>query len=169
MIGRGYLFALGPEELNLALSHAHRRELQMLVDRFAPTGQVAELDKAWLAIDRCLALGFPEGPITRAVLGRAVVADRAGILATLVPPEEVPVVARELERVGEETFREGFEACAGPDPDGESEELDVLYAWGWFQRLRALYRRAAGEGRAVLFTAELWPGAAREAAAAPGP
>lgn len=169
MIGQGYLFALGAEELNLALSYAHRADLQRLVERMSPTGQVAELDKAWLAIDRCLALGFPAGALTQAVLGGVVVADRAGILATLVAPEEVPTVAAALQEVEEEAFRDGFAACAGPDPDGESEELDLLYAWGWFQRLRALYRRAADEGRAVLFAGELWPGAARPAEAAAAP
>ena len=155
MIGRGYLFALRPEEVGMAISCTSASNLHLLLATLGPAGQVAELDKAWLAIDRCLALGFPPGPLAWAVLGGRVVAEGAGLVATLVPPEDVVAVAQAVERIEEETFRDGFAAIAGPEPDGESEELDVLYAWGWFQRLRALYRRAADARQAVLFAGEL--------------
>ena len=47
--------------------------------------------------------------------------------------------------------------------DGESDELDFLYTWQWFERARDVYARAARERLGVLFTV-------RDAALrAPGP
>jgi len=165
MTGRGYLFALDPDEVRFALSCSSAADLGILLDALRGGVRTAELDKAWIAIDRCLSSGKP-GPLSAALLGGRPVLRAAGLVASLTPAEVVGEVAEALEAVDEDGFRACYEASVTGEPDGESEELDILYAWGWFQRLRALYRSAARERRAVLFAGELRPGAWHPAAAA---
>jgi hypothetical protein len=164
MTGRGYLFALDPDEVRLALACTTAADLGLLLEAFRADIRTAELDKAWLSIDRCLS-GKP-GPLSVALLGGRPVLRAAELVASLTPAEAVAEVARALEEVDEDRFRTCFEATLTGEPDGESDELDLLYAWGWFQRLRSLYRAASAERRAVLFAGELRPGAWRRSAAA---
>jgi len=165
MTGRGYLFALDPDEVRVALSCGTAAELEALLDALRNGVHTAELDKAWVALDRCLSYGRP-GPLSGAILGGRPVLRAADLVVSLAPAEDVAGIASALEEVDEDRFRACYEAAITGEPDGESEELDILYAWGWFQRLRALYRSAARERRAVLFAGELRPGAWHPAAAA---
>jgi len=38
--------------------------------------------------------------------------------------------------------------------DGEVDEVDFQYTWTWFENIRDLCRKAAGSGRAVIFTVD---------------
>jgi len=162
MLGRGYLYALRPEEARLAEVCVGAAEIRVLLEVWRRAGaRVSELDVAWLAIHRSLAHGDAGGLLSRAVLGGRLVTDDQEILATLVHAAEVDAVARALETLSEDDFRDRCSASQGAELDGESEELDLLYAWGWFQRLRGHYRDAARAGCAVLFAAQKsWSGAA---------
>src|SRR5512139_1864147 len=155
MAGRGYLFALEPEEVRELVARPGAAQVQALLDPLYEGPRWAELDRAWTSIDRCLAAGRPTGPLARAILGGKPVAATPWQVIRLVPEAEAALVAAELADVDEASFRARFEATAGPEPEGESEELDLLYAWGWFQKLREFYRAAAEAGRAVVFAAEL--------------
>jgi hypothetical protein len=168
MLGRGYLFALAPDEVALLSRCEGQGEVLVLLEVLRVAGApCSEVDKAWLALHRCLSSDDRDAPLARAVLGRKVLLDRDGALATVLPAEEVGEVARALDTIGEAEFRVRWvNAGDGEGPDGESEELDLLYAWSWFQRLRDHHRAAARAGRAVLFTARLWAASARPGAAA---
>lgn len=156
MPARGYLFALGEAQLEALRGSEAAADRDRWVTRLLTAWDrphVEEVDKAWPAIRRSLARG---GDADDPDLARALPAapdGAAGPPALVVPPEIVPRVARALDGLGEEAFRERFFATLDGEPDDESAELDYLYTWQWFQRVRALYRRAAAEGRAVLFTA----------------
>ncbi|MFT3915207.1 MAG: DUF1877 family protein [Anaeromyxobacteraceae bacterium] len=157
MTGRGYLFALDPAEVRLALGCMTSGDLGALLAGWRGGALTAELDKAWLTIDRCLGAGGKSGA-SAALLGGIPVVRARDVIASLIPADQVVEVARVLEGLDLDTFRDCFEASLTGEPDGESEELDLLYAWGWFQRLRGLYRAAAAARRAVLFAGELRPG-----------
>ena len=157
MLGRGYLYALHPEEARLAEACTDAAEMRVLLEAWRHAGaRISELDVAWLAIHRSLAHGDSGSLLARAVLGGRLVTDDQELLATLVRASEVAAVAGALETLSEDDFRDRCFATHAPEPDGESEELDLLYAWGWFQRLRGHYREAAGAGCAVLFAAQKW-------------
>jgi hypothetical protein len=167
MLGRGYLYALRPGEARVMEASSSARDVRVLLEVLRTAGaRIAELDKAWLPIHRALALGERDGVLSRAVLGGQVVTDGEGLVATLVSAVEVEAVARALEALTEDDFRDRYAACLDGEPDGETEELDLLYAWGWFQRLRAHYGAAASAGDAVLFAAQVWPADERRGAAA---
>jgi hypothetical protein len=155
MAGRGYLFALEPDEVRELCACAGAAQVHALLDPLCQGPRWAELDRAWVAIDRCLAAGRPTGPLARAILGGKPVKATPWQVVRLVPEAETALIAAELAEIDEDTFRSRFETTAGPEPEGESEELDLLYAWGWFQKLRVFYRAAAESGRAVVFAAEL--------------
>lgn len=155
MLGRGYLYALRPDEARLAEACMDAAEMRVLLEVWRRAGtRISELDVAWLAIHRSLAHGDSGSLLARAVLGGRLVTDDQELLATLVGVGEVTAVARALETLSEDDFRDRCTATHAPEPDGESEELDLLYAWGWFQRLRGHYRDAACAGCAVLFAAQ---------------
>lgn len=155
MAGRGYIFALEPDEVRALLECTSHAQVQAVLDPLCDGPRRSELDRAWVALDRCLSNGRPGGPLARAILGGKPVAATPWQVLRLVPADQVELVAVELGDVTEDLFRARFEATAGPEPEGESEELDLLYAWGWFQKLRAFYRAAAEAGRAVVFAGEL--------------
>jgi hypothetical protein len=151
--GRGLLFALGPDALAVALALGEAADLARLRDRLERTGaRVADVDKSWPILHRCLGCAGGGSPLARAVLGGRPLSEVRGTVTSLVDAAEVGDIWRALEALDEETFRGCYDTTQG-DPDGESEEMDRLYAWDGFKKVRALYRAAAAEGRAVLFVA----------------
>jgi hypothetical protein len=159
MFGRGYLFAISEDELEEFLStgsaDARERWIGRLIEGW-DARHLAEVDKAWPAIHRCLSAGptgAPQDPSLRAaLLGGIAVAASAARVASVVGREAVPRVAAALARIDEAQLRERFYDSLDQDTEAESEELEFLYTWQWFERVRDLYVSAAREGRAVLFT-----------------
>lgn len=116
---------------------------------------LCEMDKAWDAIHRVLGDGSLEGPKPPTALGKAVLGGEciADELAWLVSAEEVPAVAEALAGVDEQWFKSRFDALLQTtDYDGPGDEDDREYSWSYFCELRELYRRAAAERRAMLFS-----------------
>jgi hypothetical protein len=118
---------------------------------------------AWVAIHCALSDGtlygaLGEPPLADAVLGEHLVyQSEDGSYVYLKHPPEVADIARELGRLGREQFAEKFDmAIMEADEDVEALGLsfdaeDSEYAWTLFEHMREFYRRAAAEGRAVLF------------------
>lgn len=137
---------------------------------------LVETDKAWDAIHRCLsdfppdtpwfypvdpehgAYALPEDhgsyPLKLGVLGgRKVNDEEFDYFIRLVEPQEVADLAAALAPIDEAWMREKyFRHCKGAWP--EYGEEDFEYTWAYFGALREFYQRMAGNGRAVIFTAD---------------
>jgi hypothetical protein len=118
-------------------------------------------DKAWEAIHRCLAGGTFDyrvrTPLHRCVLSGKNLYKKPSQAWYIgyTAPEEVKETAEALGPITERWMRERYWAI---DPEAygmELSEADFKYTWGWFRPLRAFFKRAAKDGRAVVFKGEL--------------
>jgi hypothetical protein len=103
--------------------------------------------------------GGPEGgpgPLAYAVLGgHPLTCGETGLLVRLVTPGQVRETAAALAGLDEEWLRERFAALgltAGPGTAGAADETGLRYTLDALREVRGLYARAAGAGRAVIFT-----------------
>ncbi len=120
---------------------------------------LAECDKAWDAMHRCLADGTldPSGgtyPLNRCVLGGKSLYQTDDYIVCLVTPEEVRDVAVALVPLTEKWFRDRYFNVVPKEYHPNYGEQDFQYTWDWFQAVRDLYRKAAEEGRSVIFTVD---------------
>ncbi len=118
-----------------------------------------ETDKAWDAIHRALTdgdLGYDNGeyPLSHVVLGGEPLYSGDDYVMSLKTPAQVRAVAAALDAVTKELLRAGYNAIEQASYQGELGEEDFEYTWDWFGGLVEFYRRAAAEGRWVLFTAD---------------
>jgi hypothetical protein len=119
----------------------------------------AESDKTWDAMHRVLSDGtmtWDGGtyPLNHTVLGGELLYTRDDYIMSLKTPAQVREIANALETLTEASFRRLYDAIDPDDYDGEIGDEDFGATWGWFTNVRDLYRRAAQEGRYVLFTAD---------------
>ena len=63
-------------------------------------------------------------------------------------------IAAALEALTEDEFRKRYYAIDQSDYDMDLDEDDFAYTWEPLTDVRTLYRRAAAQGRHVLFTAD---------------
>ena len=75
-------------------------------------------------------------------------------IMSLKSPKQVKDVASALASVSRDDFRKGYFKINPKEYGLPVTEEDFGYTWEWFQNVRELYQRAAGEGRFVLFTAD---------------
>lgn len=153
---RGVHFALSHDE-EAALRAADDPEAALeIIDELEERWDdewLAESDKAWDALHRTLTDGTLEGESVAgaAILGGIELGDEDAV-ASLVTRDEVPRVAEALLAIDEATFRERYlRLCPGYHPNFGEE--DLAYTWESFVEVRALFVKAAGAGRAVVFSA----------------
>ena len=121
---------------------------------------LAESDKAWDAIHRCLTDGSlhyegGEYPLNLAICGGRQLMRGEDYTVSLVLPEQVKDVARALEPIDEAWLRERYFSLLKPgDYDGPIGEEDFGYTWTNLEGVRDLYRKAASKGLAVIFTVD---------------
>jgi hypothetical protein len=118
-------------------------------------------DKAWEAIHRCLAGGTfyyrVRTPLHRCVLSgkNLYTKPHQAWYLGYTGPEEVKDAAEALRPITVKWMRERYWAI---DPEAYGMALceeDFNYTWSWFRRLRAFFKRAAKDDRAVVFKGEL--------------
>lgn len=162
----GVHFALAPDDAARLLAlpdDASRLDFvqEQIEERYLedPGTYAAESDKAWDAMHRALAdglLGYEGGdyPLSHVVLGGRSLYEDDDYILSFKTPEQVRDVAAAAEAVTREALRTRYDVI---DPEAYGFELsdeDFDYTWDWFENVRALYRIAASEGRAMLFTAD---------------
>lgn len=162
----GVHFALSDEEaakLRALASDEERLEFvtEDLEERYfeGDKAYVAESDKAWDAMHRALAdgeLSWDGGayPLNHTVLGGERLYDGDDYVMILKTPQQVRDTAAALEALTEQDFRRRYDAIDADTYDGEKDDDDFAYTWEWLQPVRDLFRKAATEGRHVLFTAD---------------
>jgi hypothetical protein len=132
---------------------------EVIEERYFGSDYGAESDKAWDGMHRALADGkltWDGGayPLSHTVLGGEVLYTRDDYIMSLKTPVQVRDIAKALDALTEESFRRRYNAIDAADYDGEIGDEDFEYTWHWFTNVRDFYRRAAQDGRYVLFTAD---------------
>jgi Domain of unknown function (DUF1877) len=159
---RGVLFAIDQDEaraLRQATSDDEVREVVDAIEERWDQRFLAETDKAWDAIHRCLtdgtlAWGNGAFPLNRCILGGEQLHRGEEYIVTLTEAREVPAVAAALQQVSKAFMRQAYDRLDPADYGPEWSDEDFEYTWGWFQEVRDLWSRAAAAGRAVIFTVD---------------
>jgi hypothetical protein len=162
MACRGVLFALSAEDERGLLSCAADSEclafVQEEIEERWDAEWLAETDKAWDAIHRCLSGGklevIPGDPGSMAILGGRQLHLGDDYIVSFKNPAEVHAIAAALAAVDDDALRLKYDALDPDDYDGEIGEEDLEYTLGWFQDLRSFYQKAAAGNRAVIFTVD---------------
>lgn len=161
MAGLGVHFALTGEESQKLLSLDDNLPVLQFVEQLedAAGDRAFDSGKSWDALHRCLSNGtiyYDEGeyPLNRAVLGGKHLYDGDDFVVAYVAPNEVQDVARALAPLTEADLRKRYDAIDPDDYDGEHGEADFRVTLTAFQGLRDFYKKAAAEGRAVVFTVD---------------
>jgi hypothetical protein len=120
---------------------------------------LAQSDKAWDALHRCLSNGtlyYDEGeyPLNRTVLGGKHLYEGDDYVVAYVAPSEVKDVAAALSALEEADFRARYDLIDVDDYDGEHGDPDFKATWDRFLGVRELFRKAAAAGRCVVFTVD---------------
>lgn len=166
MAGRGVLFAIEHAEA-VALKEAKKDdsddELMEVIEEIEERWDrafLAEADKAWDAIHRCLTDGkleYENGtfPLNRCILGGEILTSGDDYLVILTEAGEVPVVGAALGSITEASMRQGYNKINADEYEFGISEDDFQYTWHWFQQVRSLWQRAASAGKSVIFTVDL--------------
>lgn len=155
---------------------ARIRYLQEVVEEGWDEENLVETDKAWDGIHRCLGefppdtpyfypvdpkhggWALPEDhgtpPLKLCVLGgRRLMEEENRYFIRLIEPDEVVAVSAAIDAIDEDEMRTRyFRYCKGAWP--EYGEEDFGYCWAYFEELREFFRRVAGSGRTVVFSAD---------------
>ena len=120
---------------------------------------LVQTDQSWDALHRCLSNGtiyYDEGdyPLNRTVLGGKHLYDGDDYVVSYVAPNEVKDVAAALAALTEKELRARYDGIDPDEYNGEHGEADFKDTWGKFLGVREFYRKAAAEGRAVVFTVD---------------
>ena len=73
---------------------------------------------------------------------------------SLKAPDQVKAISAAVTPLTEADFKQRFKNIDPANYDGELTDEDFSYTWEWFQGVRDLYQKAAGEGCHVLFTVD---------------
>jgi hypothetical protein len=159
---RGVHFAITTEQAAELLAADGDEALMQRIEAIEEawdSEHLAESDKAWDAMHRCLSdgqLGSGNGsyPLNHCVLGPRQLHEGDDYIVSLVSPEEVQDVAKALDPITPEWFRQRYSTVVPKDyaPDYGQDDLD--YTWSYFQAVKALFEKAAASGRAVVFTVD---------------
>jgi len=112
----------------------------------------AESDKAWDAMHRALASSG--APLDRAILGGELLYDGDDYVMSLKTPDEVRAIAAALAGLTDDDFRARYRAIDEEAYGFPLTDDDCAYTLEWLENVRALYARAAADGRWVLFTVD---------------
>ena len=163
MAGRGVHFAITPVELEALLAAQNDAELMKLIDAIEAAWNeeyLAQSDKAWNAIHRCLTDGsllYDGGtyPLNHIICGGRALHKGDDYTISLVTPDQVQEVVAALAPSSEAWLRKRYFSLIKPeDYDGNHGEVDFEYTWEWFQGVRDLFQKAATEKRAIIFTVD---------------
>ncbi|MCC8154338.1 MAG: YfbM family protein, partial [Tannerellaceae bacterium] len=121
--------------------------------------RLAELDKSWDALHRCLTDGYlktkPEHyPGSYVILGGEELYGEEDYIMVLKTPAEVNEIAKFAGSVTEEYIKEKYYQIPVEDYGFELNEDDCGYTWEWFNASKEFWKKAASENRYVLFSVD---------------
>ncbi len=119
---------------------------------------LAQSDKAWDAMHRALTSGTLSAdgpyPFGHAVLAGEQLYGADDYIMSLKSPAQVRDIAIAVDAITESEFRRRYFAIDPNDYEMDLSEEDFAYTWESFEGIRALYKRAAQQGRYVLFSVD---------------
>jgi len=163
MTARGVHFAITSEQQTKLLVASNDDDLMEIIEQIEEAwdkDHLAESDKAWDAIHRCLTDGSllyesGEYPLNHVICGGRQLLQGEDYVVSLVTPDQVRDVSAALAPLTEDWMRARYFSLLKPDSyDGKIGDEDFDYTWTWFENVRDLYREAAASGRAVIFTVD---------------
>lgn len=121
--------------------------------------KIAELDKAWDSIHRCLTDGKLEWengdyPLNHIILGGELIYHEEDYIMSLKNPNQVQDIADNIDLVTEEILRIGYNKIDSQDYGFELTVEDFQYTVDWFRDSINFWKQAAKDKRYVLFTAD---------------
>jgi hypothetical protein len=161
MANRGVHFALTDDQSQALLAAKNDNELMSVIEMIEEEWNdeyLAECDKAWDAIHRCLTDGnlfYESGryPLNHCICGGQQLYMGEDYTICFISVPQVKDVATAIILITENWFRERYFAIP-VDDYGMLSEDDFQYTWEWFQEIRKLYKKASTENRAVIFTVD---------------
>jgi hypothetical protein len=162
MAHRGIHFALTEAQSKSVLTTKDDRELLSIVDAIEDEWDeeyLAQSDKAWDAIHRCLTDGFllyENGtyPLNHCICGGQQLYQGEDYTVSFISKKQAKDVAASLSQITESWFRERYFAIPKDDYSNELCDDDFEYTWEWFQEVKRLYNKASIENRTVIFTVD---------------
>jgi hypothetical protein len=162
MAGRGVHFAVNKARAKALLSAKSNRKLMAFIDAIEEAWEkpfVAESDKAWDAIHRCLTDGsllYVSGkyPLNHCICGGRQLYRGAGCTVSFVSSAEVRDVATALKKVTKSWMQKQYSSIDPEEYEFELGDEDFQYVWSCFLDVRRFFAKAAKAGRAVIFTAD---------------
>jgi hypothetical protein len=163
MSARGVHFALSRTQVRALLAAKSDRKLISLIEQIEDSWEIpflAESDKAWDAIHRCLTDGSllyisGEYPLNHCICGGRQLHRGRGYTVSFVTVRQVKDVAAALGKITKGWMRKRYDQI---DPEEYNEvemgDDDFSYSWGNFLDVRRFYKKAAQAGRAVIFTVD---------------
>lgn len=161
MTCRGVHFALTDEEAKtlMQIPEGDNDRLMDFVEEIEEQWDkewLQETDKSWDAIHRCLTDGkleWGETPFHKCILGNGSLYYGDDYIINLLSADEVREVAAAIKGIDEKELRRRYDAIDIASY-GDLSDDDFEYTWGWFERLRDFFQKAAAANRAVLFTVD---------------
>lgn len=118
---------------------------------------LAEVDKSWDAMHRCLGDGSLESgptPLAKCVLGDRQLHGAGDYIVSYLPAGEVKTVAVALAGIEKEWLARRYETLEDTDYEGPIGADDFEYTWEYFSAARELFEKASREGRTMIFTVD---------------
>ena len=120
---------------------------------------IAESDKAWDAMHRLLSdgeLSYSDGPepLRLTVIGGEPIYSAGDYIMSLKSPTQVKAVSDALSVIDEAEFRRRYDRIDEAKYGFPKSSEDLEYTWSSFGGVVALFKKAATQGRHVLFTAD---------------
>jgi hypothetical protein len=163
MACRGVYFALSTTENERLLAAAGDDEavitiIQEEIESAWDTDWLAETDKAWDAIHRCLADGRllfdDDRPLALCVLGGRRLYSGDDYIVTYVTAVQVGLVAAAIRGIDEQQMKARYLAIPEDDYGCPLTDEDFEYTWDWFKGVRELYVKAADAKRPIIFSVD---------------
>jgi hypothetical protein len=148
MPARGVHFAMTADQFARLLAARGDEQVMAVVEDIEEAWDkefLAESDKAWDAMHRCLTDGSllyenGEYPLNHCICGGRQLFEGEDYTVSLVTPEQVKDVASALEPVSKAWLRERyFSLLKQEEYEFEIGDEDFEYTWDWFQNVRELF------------------------------
>lgn len=161
MANRGVHFALTNSQTQAVLAAKDDVELMSaieIIEEEWDSEYLAESDKAWDAIHRCLTDGsllYENGEylLNHCICGGQQLYKGEEYTVCYVSAAQVKDVAAALNQITESWMREQYFSIPR-NKYGELSEDDFQYTWEWFQAVRQLYKKASAKDKVVIFTVD---------------
>jgi hypothetical protein len=163
MACRGVLFALSPaDEARILGCESDAALLELIQDDIEQRWEedhLAETDKAWDAMHRCLSDGklsfYEPTALGLCILGgKPLYKDTQTYVVSYKTKEQVKQAAKATKEVTRDWLRSRYFALSEEEYGFPLTDDDFEYTWEYFQPVRDFYTKAANDDRAAIFTVD---------------